>query len=244
MNNKIIKFITCDDNAESLEIASKTITKVMMNYDIEYKICKFTKYTDKLKEIINDEFNIKIYILDIELPLISGLEIASEIREIDDNSTIIFVTAHSECKNDVFYSRLQAIDFISKYHRYDERLEQTIDHILKKIYKDKTLNFTYNYVYNKLLYKEINYIEKLPSQNKCLIHLANGEEKQIGTTITKLKEELKPIFHQTHKSCLVNLTNIKYIDYANFTIYFKNGNSTNLLTPSARKELKKHVTNY
>lgn len=240
----MIKFVVCDDNTESLELASKTVTKIMMNYDIEYKICKFTKYNDKLKEVINDEFNIKIYILDIELPIVSGLEIASEIREIDDYSTIIFVTAHSECKNDVFYSRLQAIDFISKYHRYQERLEQTIEHIIKKIYKEKTLDFTYNYVYTRLLYKEINYIEKLPSQNKCLIHLINGDEKQIGTTITKLKEQLNPIFHQTHKSCLVNLTNIKHVDYANFTIYFKNGESTNLLTPSARKELKNRVGSY
>lgn len=240
----MIKFIVCDDNAESLDIATKTITKSMMNYDIEYKIYKFSKYTDKLKEIINDEFDIKIYILDIELPIISGLEIASEIREKDDNSTIIFVTAHSECKNDVFYSRLQAIDFISKYHRYQERLGQTIEHIIRKTYKEKTLDFTYNYVYNRLLYKEINYIEKLPSQNKCLIHLTNKDEKQIGTTIAKLMEELKPIFYQTHKSCIVNLTNIKYIDYAKYTIYFKNGDSTNLLTPSARKDLKNRVGNY
>ena len=240
----MIKFIVCDDNAESLDIATKTITKSMMNYDIEYKIYKFSKYTDKLKEIINDEFDIKIYILDIELPIISGLEIASEIREKDDNSTIIFVTAHSECKNDVFYSRLQAIDFISKYHRYQERLGQTIEHIIRKAYKEKTLDFTYNYVYNRLLYKEINYIEKLPSQNKCLIHLTNKDEKQIGTTIAKLMEELKPIFYQTHKSCIVNLTNIKYIDYAKYTIYFKNGDSTNLLTPSARKELKNRVGSY
>lgn len=240
----MIKFIVCDDNTESLDIATKTITKAMMNCDAEYKICKFTKYTEKLNEIISDEFNTKIYILDIELPGISGLEIASEIREVDDTSTIIFVTAHSECKNDVFYSRLQALDFISKYHRYQERLGQTIEHIIKKIYKEKTLDFTYNYVYTKLLHKEINYIEKLPSQNKCLIHLTDGSEKQIGYTLTKLKEELKPIFYQTHKSCLVNLTNIKRIDYANFTIYFKNGDSTNLLTPSARKELKSRVGSY
>ena len=240
----MIKFIVCDDNNDALERASKAVTKVMMNYNIEYKICKFTRYDDKLKEIINDEFSTKIYILDIELPRVSGLEIASEIREKDDDSNIIFVTAHPECKNDIFYSRLQVIDFISKYHRYQERLSQTIEHILKKIYKQKTLEFTYNYVYSKILYKEINFIEKSPSQNKCIIHLINKDEKHMSTSITKLKDELSPMFFQTHKSCLVNLNNIKHIDYAKFTIYFKNGESINLLTPSARKELKQHVGSY
>lgn len=240
----MIKFIVCDDNTEALEIASQAVTKTMMKYDTEYKICKFTKYDTKLKEVIKDEFNTKIYILDIELPTVSGLEIASEIREIDNDSTIIFVTAHSECKSDIFYSRLEAIDFISKYYRYQERLSETIEHVLQKIYKSKTLDFTYNYVYNRILYKEINYIEKLPSQNKCIIHLANGDEKGIVSSIIALKEKLGPMFYQTHKACLINLSNIRHIDYVNFTIYFKNGDSTDLLTPAARKGLRKYVGSY
>ena len=35
--------------------------------------------------------------------MVGGLEIASEIREIDDKSYIIFVTSHPECKNDIFF---------------------------------------------------------------------------------------------------------------------------------------------
>lgn len=240
----MIKFILCDDSTNALDRASQAVTKTMMNYDIEYRIHKFTRFDDKLKEMIKEETDTKIYILDIELPIVSGLEIASEIREIDDDSIIIFVTAHSECKNDIFYSRLQAIDFISKYHRYEERLGQTIEHVLKKLCKNKSIDFTYGHVYNKIFYKEINYIEKSPSQNKCIIHLTNKDEKFISDTIMKLKQDLGSPFFQTHKSCLVNLDNIKFIDYAKFTIYFKNGDSTLLLTPAARKELRKRVGSY
>ena len=240
----MIKFIICDDNKEVLEIASKSVTKAMMNYEIEYKVLKFTKYDEKLKEQIKDELNTKIFILDIELPLVSGLEIASEIRDTDDDSIIIFVTAHPECKNDIFYSRLEAIDYISKYHRYEERIEETIKHIMTKKYRKYTFSFTYNHVHNKLQYKEINYIEKEPLQNRCIIHLVNKDEKTIAKTILNIKKELSPMFFQTHKSCLVNLDNIKYINYAKFTIYFKNGDSTNLLSHEARKELRKIVGDY
>jgi 2-polyprenyl-3-methyl-5-hydroxy-6-metoxy-1,4-benzoquinol methylase len=34
----MIKFIICDDKKEALEIANKSVTKAMMNYDIEYKV--------------------------------------------------------------------------------------------------------------------------------------------------------------------------------------------------------------
>ena len=240
----MIKFIICDDNKEALEIAGKAVTKAMMDYEIEYKVFKFQKYDDKLKEIIRDDLSTKIYILDIELPIVSGLEIASEVREIDDDSIIIFVTAHPECKNDIFYSRLEAIDCISKYYKYEERLEETIKHIMQKKYKNKTFDYTYGHVYNRILYKEINYIEKEQLQNRCIIHLINKDKKYVAETVTNLKEKLSPMFFQSHKSCLVNLSNIKYIDYVNFTIYFKNGDSTNLLTPTARKELKKVVGDY
>ena len=91
------------------------------------------------------------------------------------------------------------------------------------------------------MYKEINYIEKEQLQNRCIIHLVNKEEKTVSKTILTIKKELSPMFFQSHKSCLVNLDNIKYIDYAKYTIYFKNGESTNLLSFEARKELRKLV---
>lgn len=240
----MIKFIICDDNKEALDIANKAVTKAMMNYEIEYKVLKFTKYDEKLKEQIKDEQNTKIYILDIELPIVSGLEIASEIRNTDDDSIIIFVTAHSECKNDIFYSRLEAIDYISKYYRYEERIEETIKYIMTKRYRKNTFEYTFNHVHNKLLYKEINYFEKELDQNKCIIHLVNNDTKYVSKTIQALSKELSPMFFQTHKSCLVNLDNIKYIDYKNYTIYFKNGDYTDFLSVEARKELRKIVGDY
>ena len=121
----MLKFIVCEDDAEELNIAVQTITKSMMKYaDIEYKVEKFQRYNEKLEKIINEPFDTKIYLLDIELPVVGGLEIASEIREIDDKSYIIFVTSHPECKNDIFFSRLEAIDYISKQYRYQERVEE------------------------------------------------------------------------------------------------------------------------
>ena len=59
----MIKFVICDDNKRDLDIAHNTITKAMINYNIEYKIDNFTRYCDKLSEIINDATDIKIYLL-------------------------------------------------------------------------------------------------------------------------------------------------------------------------------------
>ena len=38
---EMLKYIVCEDKEDDLNRAVQTITKVMMDYDIEYKVCKF-----------------------------------------------------------------------------------------------------------------------------------------------------------------------------------------------------------
>lgn len=239
----MIKFIICEDNLDTLERTSQTVTKSMMKYDIEYKVYKFPKYTNELKKLINENGNVKIYILDVELPGISGLEIASEIREDDDDSIIIFATAHPDYRDDIFYSRLSAIDYIPKQQLYQERLQNTIEYVIDKKYKNKSISIISKHNHCKILYKEINYIEKCQMQNKCIIHLVDGETKEVTTSIAKMKEQLGNTFFQTHKSCLVNLKNIKNIDYSNCIITFQNGDKTTLFAVATKKELREHARN-
>ena len=241
----MLKFIVCEDNIEELNIAVQTINKAMMKYDdIEYKIHKFQKYDEELQKIIKEPFDRKIYLLDVELPTIGGLEIASEIREDDERSDIVFVTIHPECKNDIFYSRLEAIDYIEKGHKYQLRVEETLIYILDRMVRNKTLDFTYNHTAHRVLYRNITYIEKDPAAARCIIHFINDKPKYTKRTITSLEQELSPLFLRTHKSCIVNLENISKVEYAKFTIHFKNNDSTTLLSSACRKELRKRVGSF
>lgn len=237
----VLKFVICEDNAEELNETAQTVTKVLMNYNIEYKVYKFKKYDGELKRLIRDPNDRKIYILDVDLPIKSGLEIASEIREQEDDSYIIFATMHPECRDDIFYSRLEAIDYVPKHDRYQERLAETIEYIVKRIFRNKSLDFTSNHVHYCVLEKEITYIEKEQNTSNCIIHFLNGDTKTVNTTIVSLSKKLSPLFVQSHKSCLVNIENISKIEYANYTIHFKNKESTTLLSISYRKELRHHV---
>ena len=119
----MLRFVICEDNREFISRINLIINKFMIPKNYAYKTSKFTKYCKELKEIIEDKNDEKIYILDIEMPGISGLEIASEIREDDDTSPIIFITSHPEFQNDIFYSRLLAIDYIAKDRFWSEYKE-------------------------------------------------------------------------------------------------------------------------
>ena len=77
----MLRFITCDDEKEALEKTVLAIRTVMMPYDYDYRISKFSSYTEEFEKIVKTLGEQKIYIIDIEMPKVSGLEIVSEIRE-------------------------------------------------------------------------------------------------------------------------------------------------------------------
>ena len=240
----MLRFIVCEDNKEFLGRLCNVVNKVMMPHNFEYKISKFTNYNKELQEIIKRKYEQKVYILDIELGDISGLEIASEIREYDLDSIIIFITSHNECKNDIFYSRLLAIDYIPKDRLWEDRLESTLIYTVKAVNRRRVLAFEFNYNSYRVPFDDILYIEKVQDNQKCLINTENGNQFEIITTITDLVRKLGPNFFQSHKSCIINVEKIKKINYADNTITFINNESVYLLSNRRKKQLKEYVSNY
>ncbi len=240
----MIKFIICDDDERTINKVDVIITKIMMPYDYDYRVNKFTHYTKGLKEIINFKGGQKIYILDIEMPGISGLEIASEIRSKDLDSMIIFLTAHPECKNDIFYSRLLAIDFISKYQLPSDRLESTLGYIVKELDKHKILKYTYNYATYRISYDDILYIERVNVNKKSTIFTIDGQKYDTNKTISELEKKLGASFYRCHKSALVNVSKIRKVSTSENEVTFNNGMKMNIISDRYKKGLKEYAGDY
>lgn len=240
----MLRFIICEDNKDFMSRLSNIINKVMMPYNFEYKINKFTQYNKEVEEIIKRKNEQKVYVLDIELPEISGLEIASTIRERDLTSIIIFVTSYTEYKNDIFYSRLLAIDYIPKDRVWKNRFESTIEYTVKTINKNRVLAFEFNYNSYRVPFEDILYIEKVQDNQKCIINTEDGKQFEIISSITNLLKQLGPNFFQSHKSCIVNIEKIKKINYAENMITFTTGKSVYLLSNRKKKQLREYVANY
>lgn len=237
----MLRFVICEDNKNHLDRFCTIINKVMMPYNFEYKISKFTHYDEKVEEIINNKNEIKVYLLDIELPVVSGLEVASKIRENDLESVIIFITAHNEFRDDIFYSRLVATDYIPKDSLWTDRFEDSIKYVIENLERSKMLSFEYNHNSYRIPYKNINYIEKVQSNQKCIVHTIDGEEYEIKNTIIGLMNMLGPNFFKSHKACIINLDNVKKIEYNESLIVFQNDDSMYLLSTRMKKKLREYV---
>ena len=240
----MLRFIICEDDEKFLERVSTIINKTMMIYNFDYKISKFKEYNKEVETIIKNENEQKVYILDIELPKISGLEIASMIRENDLESPIIFLTAHNEYRNDVFYSRLLVLDYIPKDMIWSNRFESTLKYTVKALNNKRVLLFEFNYNSYRVPLKDIIYVDKVQDQQKCLIHTESGEIFEIISGVADLARRLGPCFYQSHKACIVNVQKIKSVNYTDGIITFLNNESVYLLSARKKKGLKEYVSRY
>ena len=237
----MLKIIICEDNQTCLEKAISATHKALGNYDIDYKICKYLSFCKEFEEDIEDKINKKIYILDIELPEISGLQIADKIRRDDWESIIIFVTSHPECRNDIFYSRLLAFDYISKYTSYDKRLQQSIEEASKIVGKKRVFIYKSNRIIYRLEYNEILYFERINGTNKWLLHVEGGNVYEIGGNTGDIMENLDETFALSHKSCIINLNKIKCVDNEKGILTLKKKKKIGKLSFRKRKDLEKNI---
>ena len=129
----MINFVVCEDNKIILQKNMDIINKIMFKNNNDYRIYPFTEDNDDLQEVIKKDIENKIYILDIELENISGIDIARQIREKDKKSIIIVSTTYVEYLPHTIKNKLLLFDFISKFENYEENLSLSIQKSIEEL---------------------------------------------------------------------------------------------------------------
>lgn len=135
----MINFIVCEDNKIILQKNIDIINKTMFNNNVNYRIYQFTNNEKKLQDLIKEDLDIKIYILDIELENVSGIDIARDIRKIDSKSIIIISTTYIEYLPFALKNKLMLFDFVSKFEDYENNLSKVINRAIKQLQNQKLL---------------------------------------------------------------------------------------------------------
>lgn len=215
------------------------------NNEQSYKIIEYDKYHNNLVNEIKNIEGKKIFLLDIEVPGKNGLELAREVRnEGDWLSPLIVITTHENLKSQGFTGRMLMLDFLSKYDDVKINLKESIITAYNIISSYKTMSFKQKGEIYQVLYDSILYIEKNVNDNYVTIVTKNDSITIKGciNTITNFLIE-DPRFMKTHRSCIVNLINIKSYDVTNNIIKFEN-KTIDLVSREKKKELKERLCEY
>lgn len=237
-----MNFIIYEDENKYIEKYKKIIRKLLGPLDLNYKIIEIKEYNESSKDIINNTEGSKIYILDIEVAGKNGLDLARRIRKTGDwTSPIIIVTSHEEFKNVGYTAKILMLNFISKCKELENQLIETLKVALEINLSNKSLCYTNKGETYRIPYKDILYIEKSLNDNICNI-ITKNNNYFIRKTIIELEKILSDdiAFIKTHRSCIVNIRNIKSVDFEKNTIFFEN-NKINLISRTQKRKLKERM---
>ena len=235
----MINFIIYEDEKKYRELYISIILKVIGSLQYAYKIIEIDRYDRTTMSKINKLVGKKIFILDIEVPGKSGLDLAREIRNSGDwNSQMIVATTHEQLRNTTLTSRMLMLDFITKYYNLEDSLKECLKICINIVETHQSLNFQYNGELYQIPYNDILYIEKNVDDPYSTI-VTRDKNIEIKRTMSTIENDLKEDerFFRTHRSCIINIDNVTSVELKDNIINFGK-KSTTLLSRDKKGELK------
>ncbi|WP_456112399.1 LytR/AlgR family response regulator transcription factor [Ruminococcus sp.] len=106
----VIRIAMCDDEAVFLQTYQKQISELLLEHN---EICKIDTYTDTECFLEHCEKNVyDLIFLDIDMPEMSGIQLASKFRDNGVDTTLVFVSSHDDFVFETF--RYNAYRFVRK----------------------------------------------------------------------------------------------------------------------------------
>ena len=232
----MINFIICDDIPKYRQMIEKVIAKYMMKNKLEYKTYIYNDYDEDFMKIVSSKLPFKVYILDIETPTKSGIDIARIIRHKDINSILIFITGHQELDRIVMKNDFLFLAFINKFDNCEERLEKALDKSLKLFKVKKVIKFKDNGIMYSIPLDDILYITRDSIDRKCII-VTDYSEFRVSKNLNEIEEMVNENFVKTHRACLMNKKRIISYNKPKRIVTFDNGLKSDLISTRFGKEL-------
>jgi two-component system response regulator AgrA len=225
----MIPIIICEDILEQRKHTENIILNHIVMEDYRMNIVLSTNSPDDVMAYLSAHPNQNgLYFLDINLEhMMSGLSLATHIREKDPQSTIIFVTQHVELSPLTFKYKVEALDYIVKddTKNFANNLISCIDttharYATNKLSNTKGFNVKDGTLTRLIPFEDIMFFTTDTTPHKIILHLNKSHINFYGNI--KTLDEISPDFFRCHKSFVVNLRNIKHVDHKDKTIMMVN----------------------
>lgn len=227
-----MRIAVCDDDEREISRIGKLIAEYQISREELIECHYFTNSTDFLCELKGGEYD--LVLLDVLMPGVGGIQAAQELRELDRNVRLIFVSASPEFAVEsyrvgAYYYLLKPID------------EDAFFSLLDKIKGELSAQAEQGFVLKSrdgivwIAFERLAYVEVM---NKTVFfYLAEGAVYETTATLADFEGELlsRPEFLKTHRSYLVNLSYIQEID--NNCVTMKNGHTV-LISRQRRSQVQ------
>lgn len=213
----MIRVAIVEDDKRAVMNLEAQLKEYQSGREIKFQI---ESYQNAIRFLDQYRMGFDIIFMDIDMPYIDGMEAARQLRKIDENVVLVFVTSLAQYAVQGY--DVGAMDFLVKPVKY-KVLEQKLDRALSAVSKNRG---------KKIIIRSENRIKVIDSQSLLYIemydhylhfHLEDsGEIYRLRGTLAAAKEMLDELyFEECNKGMLVNLSKVDAVE--GFEVILMNG---------------------
>lgn len=149
-----------------------------------------------------------IVFLDIEMPLLNGMDTARKLRSLDDKICIVFITHMAKYAIEGY--AVNAIDYVVKpikYFNFTDKLKKALSSVRSRPEKEIVIKSDEDFF--RLSVSQIYYVEK--DKNYLIYNSVRGKFRERGTIENAQKVLADSGFSMCNSGCLVNLRLIQQV---------------------------------
>lgn len=202
----MIEIALCDDNAEDIE-AIRSLAEQFASEHSEFpiRLSAFTSSAELLKAVENNS-GFDLYILDVIMPDISGIQLAEMLRNRGEHAEIVFLTVSREYAVDAF--SVYACGYLLKpvcRERFDETLLRAVQKLARE--KSEVLTVKTKDGLRRIQLHKIVMIESFNHTRE--ITLTDNSTLETPSTLSELFDQLggHENFYMPHRAYIANLDN-------------------------------------
>lgn len=229
-----MKIAICDDDRQELTHIVSLLERYQQTNIEKLSIQTFSSSFELAVSARTERYD--LYLLDIIMPGLSGMELAREIRSFDRAADLIFLTTSPEFAVESY--TVKATNYLMKPIA-EKQLSAALDDICQAREKEQgsTILLKSTIGMHKIRLSGVMYVEA--QGRKVIYYLANGEEITCTDRFSSVCEQLLPYreFILVHRSFLVNMNYIRVI--RNTDLQMQN----DVILPLAQRrvtEIRKH----
>jgi Response regulator of the LytR/AlgR family len=194
-----MKIAVCDD-------CQQDVMQIKTFFDREHDVALYTDARNFIADIEEKKTHFDLYLIDIYMDTINGIDVAKRIRERDEDAVICFISS-----SDAFYRQaydLYAVQYLLKPIQR-EKVEKLVTRVSQQISRDKamSLQFRSRGQMGSVPYRKILFISS--REHTIFVQCRDGN-------IQKFKGKLSEIalrvcgdtFFRCHQSFIVNMYHI------------------------------------
>lgn len=213
----MIQIVIVDDNEDMRHIAEECVQKTVASAEREgVRTLTFGSAQEFLDWTSGERDDgppnrADICILDIEMPGMSGMDLARQLREEQEDAQIIFLTSYEQFALESY--ELDAFQYILK-SRMEERLPCALERLFERLDREygnyRVVEHSARVV--KLLYRDVLYVKK---EGKYVVYVTKTGEIKERTALEKIRSELEDEgFVMIERGYMANIRHIARIQSA------------------------------